>query len=282
MVLLKFFSRLPFPVLYRLSDILYYLLFYIIKYRSKTVYNNLKNSFPEKPEKEIRNLTKAYYRNLSDLIVETIKSYNISEEELRKRVKQVNIELLISYLNKKQTIIALSGHQCNWEWLLQCSCIHLPYSVDAVYRPLHNNTADKFFLKLRTKFGAHPVPALDTLREVIRRKNITKVIAMVADQAPPGGEIQYWTKFLNQDSAFFVGADKLAKKFKYPVFMAEMTRIKRGYYEIRYELLAEPPFTDEKNDIIELYSKKLEESIKKYPADWLWSHMRWKHKRNGE
>jgi len=252
-----------------------------MRYRKKVIITNLKNSFPDKTSKEIEAIASEFYQNLADIIVEVVKMRTLSAEDLKKRVK-LNAELPIKYLQEKKSVIVLTGHLGNWEWLLLacCSITNANQSaLLAVYRPLHNKKFDKLMLELRTKFGAVAVAEHKVLRELSARKNETKGLAMVADQTP-GGDIRYWTNFLNQETGFFTGAEKLARLTEMPVLFANIKRIKRGYYEVDFELIDEPPFDDKnQNSIIEKFSKRLEAAIIQNPSQWLWSHRRWKHKR---
>src|SRR6185312_2868663 len=281
MIFLRLLSFLPLSILYGLSDFLCFVLSKIIGYRKKVIISNLKHSFPDKSDKEIHAITRDFYRNLSDIIVESIKIRTLSLKNLEKRVK-VNAELPNNYFGENKSIIVLTGHLANWEWLLLACCtVTKKYNSTllAVYRPLHNKAFDKLMLKLRTKFGAVAVAERQVLREITVRKNETKGLAMVADQTP-GGDIRYWTNFLHQETGFFTGAEKLARLTEMPVLFAKMKRVKRGYYEVDFELIDEPPYAEEEeNAIIEKFSKKLEAAIIQNPSQWLWSHRRWKHKR---
>lgn len=276
MIFFRIFSLLPFPLLYLLSDLLYLVVYYVVKYRLKVVRENLKNSFPEKTEQERRQIEKQFYKNLCDIVFETIKSLTISQKEFERRNKILNPELVENYLDNGRHIIGLTGHFCNWEWLLLINSLKVKYPIDAVYRPLLSPFFDKLMLKLRTRFGAFPVPMKETLRYFARRKDIVRGIAMVADQSPYFTEIQYATTFLNQDTPFFLGGQKLAIRAGYPVVYIGMRRLKRGHYEVFYKKIAEPPYEDN-NDIVETYKDMLEEDIKSHPADWLWTHKRWKY-----
>ncbi len=278
-VLKVVFYFIPNSLIYLFSDFLSFVLYHIIKYRRNVVFQNLQNSFPEKSVNELKVISRKFYTNLTDTMLETLLIPSLTKEQLNKQVIQKNIELPLEYLRKGQSILVLTGHQCNWEWLLLSSSVLSEYGVDAIYRPLKSKQSDLFFLKMRSKFGANLIPMKDTLRSIIKKKDIIRGIAMVADQTPPGGEIQYWTKFLNQDTPFFVGADKIARNTSFPVFYLSMKRIKRGYYETTYELLSEPPFPEEKFSLVEKYSKALEKTIQESPSDWLWSHKRWKNVR---
>ena len=201
----------------------------------------------------------------------------MSREQLEKRVRITNIELPLSTLNNGQSHLGLTSHLCNWEWLLQICAIKSSYPIDAVYKPLHNEKMDKFIYDLRARFGAHPVAMKDTLRELIKNRKTVRSMAMVADQTPPHSEIQHWGMFLNQYTAFYVGGDKIGGAMQMPVLFVGMKRIKRGYYEVTFEFLKNLPVAKEGHEVTELFIKRLEAAIKEQPANWLWSHKRWKH-----
>jgi KDO2-lipid IV(A) lauroyltransferase len=280
MFFLKILSLFPTSILYLLSDLLYFLSRYVFRYRKKVILENLRKSFPEKSDKDLEKICGEFYRNLTDLIVETLKILSLSEKELNRRVKLIDIELPLSHLKSGKSIIALAGHLCNWEWLLAaCTSKGDGFPVDAVYKPLKSQFTDRLMLKIRSKFGSTPVPMKDVLREQIKKKTIPHTLAMVADQTPTGNEIQFWYTFLHQDTAFYIGADKIGRMLSMPVFFIGMRRIKRGSYEIYFREIATPPFPEEENYVIKKYAEMLEEEIRKQPANWLWSHRRWKHQR---
>jgi KDO2-lipid IV(A) lauroyltransferase len=270
-------SKIPFWLLYKVSDVFYFFMYYFPGYRKKVVKENLRKSFPTKNKKEISFLSKEFYSNLADLTLETLKIPDMKKDDVQERIKIMNMDLIHSYLDKGSSVIVLTGHQCNWEWLLLASSIECRYPIDAVYKPLQINFLDKLFIEMRSKFGAKPLAMKDVYRSVVRNKNEARVIAMVADQTPAHSEIQYFTNFMNQNTAFFVGADKIARHTAYPVLFLDMKRVKRGYYEAELHLLKEAPFDNTKFGVIESYARILENSINKNPSDWLWSHRRWKH-----
>lgn len=275
-----FLSRLPFGLLYLLADVLFFVAYYIIGYRKTVVLDNLQKSFPEKSEKEIKQIQKKFYRHLANLIIEVLKTLGMSTEEMKKRAKMVNPELLANPLKEGKSIIVLTAHQGNWEWLLCSASFQLPALVLAVYKPLSNDFFDKLMKKVRARFKTTVVPMNSVLRKIVEHKKEAKILAMVADQSPAGDEKNYWTDFLHQDTAFFVGGEKIATRMEYAVYFAKMTKIKRGYYEISFEEIALPPFQDlEENTVIASYAQKLEKQIQAQPPTWLWSHKRWKHKR---
>ena len=276
--ILRRIAKLPFPLLYALSSFTAFVLQYIVRYRAMVIHDNLQNSFPEKSIAEIKQITRDFYLNLTDISFESLKLADISKEELQKRVTITNLDLPLSILDSGQSHLGLTSHLCNWEWLLQICTIQSSYPIDAVYKPIHNIKMDEFIYNLRARFGAHPVAMKDTLRELIKNRKTVRSIAMVADQTPPHSEIQHWAMFLNQYTAFYVGGDKIGGAMQMPALFLSMKRIKRGYYEVTFETLKSLPIAKEGHEITDLYIKKLEACIKEQPANWLWSHRRWKHK----
>lgn len=280
MFFLRILSRLPFSVLYLFSDFLFFVSYRLVKYRRKVVLKNLKASFPESDDATIKTYEKEFYRNLCDYSVETLKLLTISKWDLEKRMIYVNPEIIIPYKDKKQSVIYVTSHQFNWEWLVAAGSIYLPIPVDFVYQPPSSRFFDQLSLRLRTRFGGHPIKRADVAREIIRRKDIVRGIAIVADQFPGhDNDKRYWTTFLNQDTAFFQGVNQMSYMTQYPVFFAKMNHPRRGYYEVELVKIAEPPYEKGNFDMIENYIKATEEVIKKNPAGWLWSHNRWKKKR---
>lgn len=280
MIFFKLLSYLPFSVLYILSDMLAFTAHRIIRYRKEVVLMNLKNSFPEASEKEVRKMAKDFYRNLSDIVVETMKALTMSPETLKKRVQYKNIEIVQAYYEKQQSIMVLATHTGNWEWMLLSGCLHLPYPIDGVYAPLANPFFQKVMYKLRSRFGSLPIPRGEILKELSKRSKMLRAVGMVADQSPVKQAEKHWTKFLNQDTAFLKGADMLAKMTKYPVVFLGLHRVKRGYYEVSIEKIAEPPYEKNSTQILDAYIQKSEQLIRKNPSAWLWSHRRWKLKKS--
>lgn len=278
MVFFKAISRLPLSLLYGFSDFLYLLLRYVVRYRWSVVLQNLQNAFPEKTPAERRQIAAGFYRNLTDVMVETIKGLTISESELRRRVVVRNLQAYKTHLDAGRTVLAMTSHQCNWEWQSPAARILGP-AVDVVYQPLNNAFFNQLMRRIRGRFGITPLPMQGLLRDMVKRRDQPRLVGLVADQAAPP-ETAYWTNFLNQETDFFVGSDKLARQFGCPVLFIEMRRLRRGHYELALHPLAEPPYDGlPPHSIIENYVRKLEASIQENPSDWLWSHRRWKHRR---
>ncbi len=278
MIFFLVLSRMPFPLLYILADILYFFSFHVIGYRKKVVMNNLRKSFPEKSEMEIKEIARRFYINLSDTIVETIKAITITEKEFTKRVKVNEAPFLHKYYEQGQSVILMAMHQSNWEWGFLGASLFSPFQMDAVYSKVQNPFFEKLMLRIRSRFGAHMIEKQELYKQLIARKEITRSIGLISDQGPHKDIGAYWTKFLNQETAFFVGAEKVARKMKYPVIFVYGDREKRGHYIITYKEIAAPPFLPNENYILESFVRALEEVILHKPENWLWSHRRWKYK----
>ena len=277
MVLFRLLSRLPLGLLYAIADFLYYLLLYVIRYRRQVVLDNLRLSFPEKSAAQIRAIARGFYRNLTDLIVETIRMPALTPDELRQRVRFTNAELVRTRLRAGQTVIGMASHQGNWEWIPSASVLN-DMPVDSVYKPLNNPFFEEVMLMIRSSFGAVPTPMNSLPRQMVARKDVPRIIALVADQMPDVPEQAYWTDFLHRDTPFSPGTERLARSRKFAVFYLQLVRLRRGYYEASFTLIAEPPYDNlPPGAILERYRDLLEETIRHYPTDWLWSHRRWKH-----
>jgi KDO2-lipid IV(A) lauroyltransferase len=277
MFAIKLLSRLPFGALYALSDFLFFVSFYIVKYRRKLVRRNLKNSFPDKSEAELKKIEKDFYKNLCDYGVEMIKLLTITMDELRQRVKFTNPEVSVQYIEKGQSLLNLASHQFNWEWLLAAGSFILPGQMDFVYQPVKNKFFNAFSYACRTRFGAYGIKRDNVAREVIKRRNIVRNIAIVGDQYPGhGNDKRYAATFLHQPTVFFTGPNQLTQLTQYPVFYYAMRKVKRGYYEATIIELASPPYDKENTDVLKKYIPEIEKVIHNDPAGWLWSHNRWK------
>ncbi len=274
-------SHLPFGVLYCFSDILFYLMYYLIGYRKKVVRENLYYAFPEKTEKERKVIEKSFFKQLCDTLVETLKTRTISASEIKKRWHVENPELLDSYYKDKKDVSLLTMHYANWEW-----SVILPYFVKhhtiGVYRHINDKNLDTFINKGRAKFGITMTPEKLLLRQLIRydkeKDREPILIWLAADQTPPSYH-KNWYTFLNRDAMFFHGPAILSKRFNNAIVLQKINKIKRGYYSVTFELLFDDVSNYSEREIIQKYIDKIEAIIKNDPAYYLWSHKRWKHKR---
>lgn len=276
--LLKLVSLLPFGLLYLFSDILFVFLYHIFKYRRTVVQANLANAFPGKSEVEQQGIEKRYYRFLADMIVESVKSISITEAELKKRYQFEHLEIISDYLNAGRSVIAVSGHYGNWEWGPLGIASELNYNVLVVYKPLSDKRFDGLINQIRSRFGTVMITMKQTFRKVAEYKNKTHVLVLVGDQTPTKEESQYFTNFLNQPTAVYLGIEKIAIKTNNPIIYFSIKRIKRGYYKATVKSLVDFPKQYAKYEITNAHTRELENLILDEPEYWLWSHRRWKFK----
>jgi KDO2-lipid IV(A) lauroyltransferase len=277
MIFIRLISRLPFGVLYVLSDILFFFSYRLLRYRRELVNTNLKHSFPEKSEAEIKIIERDFYKNLCDYAIETLKLISLSEQELSKRMKFHDENFMKQFSERNQSIVFLASHQFNWEWMMVSASINFPMQIDFVYQPVFTKLFDEVTMRSRTKFGAHPIPRDAVAREIVKRKDIVRGIAIVADQYPGyKSDKKYPAKFLNQDTVFFYGANTIASLTQYPVVYFSIKKVRRGYYEAYPHIVAMPPYGKNDNTVIDNYISLVEKVITENPSGWLWSHNRWK------
>lgn len=280
--LLYFISVWPFFLLYRLSDLLFFIVYHLAGYRKKVVITNLKNSFPDKSDAEIEEICHDFYRHFCDVIVEILKLLTISDTGFKRRFAfaEEGQNVFRYFEAKKQSIVGVMGHCGNWEWGAIAHQFYFDQLITGVYHPLSNKNFDGFMLKLRGRKGGNIVAMKNLFRELLRLKaaNIPTTVGLIGDQTPPP-ETAYWTNFLNQDTPVFNGPEKLARKFNYPVVYVSVHKKKRGYYRMNAQIITEQPNALAEGMITELHTKALEKNIRDQPYIWLWTHKRWKHKR---
>lgn len=279
--LVRLLSYLPLSVLYLISDAIYFLIYHVFGYRKSVVTVNLQKAFPEKSNIEIYALRKEFYKHFCDLFIETFKLWTISSEEIKRRCKFSNPDFFEPYRKAGKSVVVVLGHYGNWEWLTSFSAWN-NYHFLPIYKPLHNKIFDKMYQTIRARFGAKPLPKDDTLRTMLWYRNQKEftITAFIGDQTPNKRNIHYWAQFLNQDTPILQGTERIAKKLDQPIVFVHMKKIKRGYYETDFIQLFDHPKETAEFEITEKHTQILEEIIKKDPAYWLWSHKRWKHKRN--
>lgn len=272
-------SLLPLRVLYVISDGLYYIAYYVIRYRRHIVRNNLTTSFPEKSETEIVAIEKKFYRWFCDYFIEALKLLSISEQNLRKHFSITNSDEIEQTFREGQNVGAFLGHYCNWEWLC-CVGIDLPKNrvVGLVYHPLYNQAFERLFRKIRSHLGGVPIPKKDILRYLAnyRENNIYSVFGYVADQGPKWENIHLWLPFLHHDTPVFTGAERIVRKMNHAVYYMEMLRQKRGHYVCTYHLITKTPQELGEYEVTRRFFTLLEQTIQRQPEFYLWSHNRWK------
>jgi len=274
------FHLFSLPALYKLSDLLFFLIYHIVGYRRKVVETNLANAFPDKPESERKRIEKDFYHHLCDLFIEILYLDRITLDELDERVKYVNLDFGDKYFEEGRSVIVALGHYNNWEWLIGWAQ-HINYTYYPIYKKLADKSSDVFFRQMRSRFGAVPLEKSDVYRRLITDSHNNKpfIAGFINDQTPVINEIQYWTKFLNQDTPVLLGTEKLAKKTNSVVVTLHMKKIKRGYYQVEPTLITDNPKETKQFEITEAHTRFLENIILEKPEYWLWSHRRWKHKK---
>lgn len=272
-------SLLPFPLLYLLSDGIYVLIYKVLGYRKEVVMNNLRNSFPEKDEAELKAIASKFYQWFCDLTLETLKTLTISPEEVRKRVEFKGKDILQQYAREKRSVILVLGHYGNWELAgARYSQERDIPQLHVIYHPLANARFDRLMHHMRTRHGTKLYTMRETSKAMIRDRDLLTATAFIADQTP-SPERAYWMTFLNQDTPVFQGTEGLARKLDKPVIYISITRPERGYYCMSMETLVADPTRTTDGEITEVHTRRLERDIRKYPELWLWTHRRWKHKR---
>ncbi|OKS86436.1 lysophospholipid acyltransferase family protein [Mucilaginibacter polytrichastri] len=272
-------SLLPFWLLYLIADFLYVVIYYVVGYRRKVVQVNLLNSFPEKTEAERAAIEKKYFHYLADLLVETIKAITLSEKEIMRRMFLVNEDLVPNYFKQNRNVIIAVGHYGNWEWaVLRTSFICPQHRRTIIYKPLQDKAADAMYIKVRSKFGVTMVPMKATLRKMIEFRKELSLTVFASDQTPIREEAHFFTQFLNQPTAVFLGIEKISTLFNSVVIFADIRRVKRGYYRCTFVPLVDEPKQAAEYEITRAHVQYLEKVIREEPPYWLWSHRRWKFK----
>jgi KDO2-lipid IV(A) lauroyltransferase len=275
-----FISLLPFPLLYLFSDFFYVMLYYVIGYRKQVVMENLRKSFPQKSEKEIKKICKDFYHYLCDLFLETFKTLTIGKAPMLRHcsIDPAAKQLFDKLAEEKKSVILVMGHWGNWEWAGNSFSMICKQQLYVIYHPLSNKYFNKLIYDMRTRFGTKLIAMRETYKEMATKKEEISATAFIADQTP-SPEGAYWTTFLNQDTPVFLGTERISKKLNMPIVFGSVKRIKRGHYTVCAEMLCENPKDTKDGEISEMHTKRLERDIIAQPEIWLWSHRRWKHKK---
>jgi KDO2-lipid IV(A) lauroyltransferase len=245
------------------------------------VAENLRNSFPEKSEKEIALIGRKFYRHLADLFIETLKLTHLSNKELKKRFTVSNPELMEHLYNSGRDVAVVYSHYNNWEWLGVCLPLYTKYRCVGVYKPLQNKLFNNFINDQRLKNNADLAPMQLIVRKIIgnQNKNIRAMYVFMSDQTPARTLIEYYTDFLNQETPVFLGIEKIAAKYDMPVVFFDIQKVRRGYYSMTIELLFDSTKGLPKYMVTDTHVKRLEQIIKENPEYWIWTHRRWKYKK---
>ena len=283
-------SLLPIRVLYLFSNLLFLITCYVLRYRRTIVRKNLREAFPEKGTDELQSIERNFYRFFCDYIVETLKLFSIRKKTISRRITFGGVDGLREKL-RAQNVIVYMGHYCNWEWVSSLP-LHLtdttennaptteenPVIAGQLYHALENKAFDDLFLRLRSRFGAINIEMMGALRQLVRFRMDNKrfIVAFISDQAPNWNHIHLWTNFLNHKSAVFTGAESIAKSTESAVYYLDLTRVRRGHYHGEFIRMTDTPKDFPDYQLTEQYTALLEQTIRRAPQFWLWSHNRWK------
>ncbi len=276
----RFLSIQPYWLLYLKSDCYYFLLYHVFRYRRKVVRKNLLQSFPDKDAREIKAIEKRFYQNLCDLFVEAPKMLNTTPDGFKKRIIYTNLELVTQLYEQGKNVFYAIPHSGNWEWFGKMTCDLTKHQCLAVYKRVKSPVFESLMLYLRT-YGCplEMVESNSALRRLAQLRDNQTAVLMMADQTSYGLATDYWTEFLHQDTCWFTGIERIAKKLDYAVVFVNMVRKGRGCYEVTFELITDSPKEAESGEIMEPYVRCVERFVEDNPDNWLWSHRRWKHQR---
>ena len=271
-------GKVPYKVLYTLSEVMLFIVYRIFRYRIDTVQNNLKNSFPKHSLIDLKKIEKKFYRNFCDVLLENLLLYTISEKELKKRMKLLNPEIFDSLYNLNKGAILIGAHYNNWEWMALSLGVYAKQDVFSVYKPLNNKTINALMLKARERFGANIVPMASFAKTVLENKNRATINLMLTDQSPHKSKVDFYCTFLNQDTPVYLGPEKLVNTANLELLFVEVHRVKRGFYEMKIVNLKDKSIKEKESKTL-LHVNHLEKIINDQPENWLWSHKRWKNSR---
>lgn len=273
-------SKSSFRLIYLFSDFLYLILYHVVSYRKKLVRKNLALALPEKTFLERKIIEKKYYKHLSDLFLESFKSLNISEVDIKKRYSFKNIELLDELYKKKKNIILMGGHYASWEWFFIIDRL-TDYRINAIYKKLSNKYFDSLIKKIRSKYNGNLISTKNTFKEILKNTKLKglNIYGFASDQSPKKNKATYWNNFLNNFVPFHTGAEIIAKKYDMAVVYMNVEKVKRGYYLASFELITDKPKKYKDFKITEDFIKLLENQIFKAPEYYTWTHNRFKHRK---
>lgn len=278
--LLWFISILPFRLLYAFSDFVYLLLYYVIRYRKKTVRNNLKLALPHLSDKERLSIEKKSFRHLCDMFLEMIKTMSISEEEMSRRFSFTNLEVYQNMEKKGKSIALVAAHYASYEWVISMNK-HISFEGYAIYKKLKNKHFDKLIKGIRSKFKAHLIDTKETpsVIESNATQGILSLYGFASDQSPKAVKAYHWAEFMGVTVPVHTGAEMLAKRFDMNIIFLKVKKVRRGFYEASFEVLSEDVKSVPDYQITDIFLKKVEQQIAEAPEYYLWTHKRWKHRK---
>ena len=276
---IKPLSLLPMRVLHALSTGLYYIFYHLLGYRKEVVFGNLERSFPEKSPAEIKAIGSDFYRHFCDLIFESIRMFSMSKEELKRRAYVTNPEFLLELDKLGKGVIVVAGHYGSWEMIATAFPMFTNLPVAALYSPIKNPFFSKVLSESRAMCGLQLVPKQEGAAMFEAAKDQPTAFIFGADQSPTSSKKSFWVEFLNQDTSVAFGTEKFAKTYDCAVVFGDIVKVKRGYYNTTFSMITENPQEEEHGAITIEHTRRLEANIRREPRYWLWTHRRWKRKR---
>ena len=276
---LRVVSSLPLWLLYAVAGGAIFIVLRVLRLRLRVVRGNIRDCFPSLSEAEVGRIAAAHYRQVGQMLAEAFKAGAMPAAELTRRVTVRNLALAQDLLAQGRPILLIAAHQANWEWALHTMALQLGAPLDVGYKPIRSAWAERAMYVIRSRFGAHMVPAKELLPDLLKRRHIVRGIAMLADQEPTSSDHKHWVKFLGRDTAFYMGAEQMARATRYAALFVALRRIRRGYYELEFMPLAAAGERLEPGELTARYARLVEAQILAAPADWTWSHRRWKLKK---
>jgi Kdo2-lipid IVA lauroyltransferase/acyltransferase len=277
---LSSFRLIPFWLLYRISDMTRFLLFVVIGYRKKVILENLQRAFPEKSKSEIRQIASGFYKNFTDVFFEALKGFTMRKKEMLKRFKLVNPDFLAPYFEQGQSVLVLGAHYSNWEWGTSLE-MQMRHETATVYKSIKNPRLNQYMHRSRERWGMKQVPVEKT-RHIFSNIETPRFIVLIADQSYPIINKAVWINFLGIETACIPGPEKYSSIYNFPVLFLDFKRVKRGYYNAELSLISDNPKELQKDELTKRYMAKLESVILSKPENWLWTHKRWKYKKEGD
>ena len=277
-MLLKALTRVPLWLLHGTATVIYFVAFHVLRWRRQQTERDIARAFPERSAAERAVILRQSYRYAADTLMEAVWGFGASAEALRQRVTMENPEVVERCANAGRSVVLLTAHYANWEWLLLAAGVHFDIPINVVYQPQRVSAIDDFFRTARSRFGSKLIPRKEFIFELMTHGEQPRAYALIADQTPKPRDPKQWTTFLHQDTAFFVGAGKIARFLDAPVIYVGMRRVSRGRYSVRLTVLAEPPHEDGADElVVERYARALEEAVRRDPPCFLWLQKRWKY-----
>lgn len=276
---LRVLALLPLPVLYAITGLLTWIFRYLVRFRLGIARANVAACFPDATPRDRARIVNGHYRFMGEMVAEVIHGARMPAAEYARRARVLNPDLLQGLLSQGRPVIVVGAHLANWEWLGNALAAQLGWPIDVGYKPIRSPWAERAVFALRSRFGVHLVPAKQLLMDLMKRRNIVRAVSLIGDQAPTTSDHQHWVDFLGRDTAFYMGAEQMARATRYPALFLAMRRVARGHYEIEFLPLSLPGETLEPGEFTTRYARCVEAEIRRAPTDWTWGHRRWKLKR---